>query len=79
MIVVASENGRVGIEAAMDILKAGGSAVDAVEAGIRLVEDNEEEHSVGRNSYPNLLGELELDAASGRWSLTKTHKQQASG
>ena len=25
------------------------------------------------------LGELELDAASGRWSLTKAHKQQASG
>ena len=62
MIVVASENGRVGIEASMDILRSGGSAVDAVEAGIRLVEDNEAEHSVGRNSYPNLLGELELDA-----------------
>lgn len=63
MIVVASENGRVGIQAAVDILKAGGSAIDAVEAGIRLVEDNEDEHSVGRNSYPNLLGDLELDAS----------------
>ena len=63
MIVVASANGDVGIQAAMDVLKSGGSAVDAVEAGIRLVEDNEKDHSVGRNSYPNILGDLELDAS----------------
>lgn len=63
MIVVASANGDVGIQAAIDVLKAGGTAVDAVEAGIRLVEDNMDDHSVGRNSYPNILGELELDAS----------------
>ena len=63
MIVVASSNGRVGIQAAMDVLKAGGTAVSAVEAGIRLVEANPEDHSVGYNSYPNILGELELDAS----------------
>ena len=38
MIVIASTNGLVGIEAAMNCLKEGGSALDAVEAGIRLVE-----------------------------------------
>ena len=63
MIVVASHNGDVGIEASIGVLKAGGTAVDAVEAGIRLVEENMNDHSVGRNSYPNILGELELDAS----------------
>lgn len=63
MIVVASANGDVGIEAAMDVLKAGGTAVDAVEAGIRLVEANPKDTSVGYNGYPNLLGQPELDAS----------------
>lgn len=63
MIVVASANGNVGIQEAVDILKAGGSALDAVEAGIRLVEANADDHSVGFNGYPNLLGQPELDAS----------------
>lgn len=62
MIVIASKNGSVGIHESMRVLKAGGSAVDAVEAGIRLVEANAEDHSVGYGGYPNLLGEVELDA-----------------
>ena len=63
MIVVASANGRVGIEAAMDVLRRGGTALDAVEVGTRLVEDNQEDHTVGRAGLPNLLGEVELDAS----------------
>lgn len=63
MIVVASSNGRVGIQAAVDILKQGGTAIEAVEAGIRLVEANPEDHTVGYNGYPNILGEAELDAS----------------
>ncbi len=63
MIVVASSNGRIGITAAIEILRQGGTAVDAVEAGIRLVEANPEDHTVGFNSYPNILGEVELDAS----------------
>jgi beta-aspartyl-peptidase (threonine type) len=63
MIVVASSNGRVGIQAAIDVLKSGGCALDAVEAGTRLVEANPEDHSVGYNSWPNILGELEVDAS----------------
>ncbi len=62
MIVVASSNGIVGLHEAMRILKAGGSAVDAVEVGIREVEANPDDHSVGHGGYPNLLGEVELDA-----------------
>lgn len=63
MIVIASKNGAVGIETAVDVLKNGGSALDAVEAGIRLVEANPDDHTVGYGGYPNLIGEVELDAS----------------
>lgn len=63
MIVVASENGKVGIAVAVDILRAGGSALDAVEAATRVVESNTDDHSVGVGGYPNILGEVELDAS----------------
>jgi len=63
MLVIASTNGSVGIGEAMRVLRAGGSALDAVEAGIRLVEDNPEDHTVGTSGLPNLLGEVELDAS----------------
>lgn len=63
MTVIASSNGQVGIQEAMRVLKDGGSAVDAVEAGIRPVESNPEDHTVGYSGLPNLLGEVELDAS----------------
>lgn len=63
MIVIASSNGRIGIQKSMDVLKAGGSAIDAVEAGIRLVEANPEDHTVGYSGFPNILGQVELDAS----------------
>jgi len=62
MIIIASNNGRAGINAAMDTLRAGGSTLDAVETGIRLVEANPDDHTVGYGGYPNLLGQVELDA-----------------
>jgi len=62
-IVIASANGIVGIEAAIDILRAGGSAMDAVVAGARLVEANPNDHTVGYSGLPNLLGDVELDAS----------------
>jgi len=62
MIVIASTNGIVGIEESMRILKAGGSAIDAVEAGIRLVEANPEDHTVAYGGLPNLVGQIEVDA-----------------
>ncbi len=63
MIIVASKNGRVGMAAAMTALKQGGSAVAAVEAGVRAVEENPAEHTVGYNGYPNMVGQVELDAS----------------
>jgi beta-aspartyl-peptidase (threonine type) len=62
-IVVASANGNVGIRQAVAVLRSGGSALDAVVAGIKPVEANPEDHSVGYSGLPNLLGEVELDAS----------------
>lgn len=63
MILVASTNAELGFADGMRILRAGGTALDAVEAVIRLVESNPEDHSVGYSGLPNILGEVELDAS----------------
>ncbi len=63
VIVVASSNGKVGIRQAMEVLRRGGSALDAVVAGIEPVESNPDDHSVGYSGLPNLIGEVELDAS----------------
>ncbi len=62
-IIVASENGHKGALAAMELLRQGGSALDAVELACRVVEDDPEEHSVGYGGLPNVLGQVELDAS----------------
>jgi beta-aspartyl-peptidase (threonine type) len=49
--------------AGIEILAAGGRALDAVEAVTRLVEDNPDDHTVGYGGYPNIDGDVELDAA----------------
>jgi L-asparaginase len=51
------------MQAAVAVLQAGGRALDAVEAGIRLVETASDVHSVGQDAWPNLLGQSELDAS----------------
>jgi beta-aspartyl-peptidase (threonine type) len=61
--LVASHNADVGMAAGTDILRGGGSALDAVEAVIRAVEDNPDDHTVGYGGYPNYDGEVELDAS----------------
>jgi isoaspartyl peptidase/L-asparaginase-like protein (Ntn-hydrolase superfamily) len=61
--MIASERGEVGLPAGMDLLRAGRSALDAVEAAVRLVEANEADHYVGVGGLPNLLGVVELDAS----------------
>ena len=63
MILVASSNGDVGMDAGWTVLAGGGSALDAVEAATREVERNASDHTVGLGGYPNLLGEVELDAS----------------
>jgi beta-aspartyl-peptidase (threonine type) len=61
-ILVASHNGAIAFPAAMEILRGGGTALDAVETAARLVEDNVEDNTVGTGGLPNLLGQVELDA-----------------
>lgn len=61
-IVICNEVGGVGVGSAARVLAEGGNALDAVEQGIRPVEADPEIHSVGRGGWPNLLGQVELDA-----------------
>ena len=51
------------VEKASQILAEGGSAVDAAEQGIHLVESDPKVDSVARGGWLNAKGELELDAA----------------
>ncbi len=60
MLIVSS--GRNGLLEAREALRAGGTALDAVEAGIRAVESDPTDHSVGYSGYPNIVGAVELDA-----------------
>jgi len=62
-IVVGSRNAAVGFPAAIRILRAGGSAVDAAIAAVKAVEDDVRDQGVGTGGIPNLLGEVELDAS----------------
>lgn len=52
---------RVAALAGWDVLQGGGSALDAVEAAVRVLEDDPT-YDAGRGSYFNLDGEVELDA-----------------
>ncbi|HKN96062.1 MAG TPA: N(4)-(beta-N-acetylglucosaminyl)-L-asparaginase [Pseudonocardiaceae bacterium] len=62
-VVIGSERSEIGLPAAMAILAAGGSALDAVEAGLRRCEDNVDDHYVGTGGLPNAQGVVELDAS----------------
>ena len=62
-MVVSTANGAVGIRDAMAVLRDGGSALDAVEAGTRRVELNARDHTVGLGGLPNIAGEVRVDAS----------------
>lgn len=62
-IVIASGNGLRAVEKAMEIIKGGGSCLDAVIAGVNINEDDPEDMSVGYGGLPNEEGEVELDAS----------------
>jgi len=61
-LVIASANGMLACKKAMELLKEGADPVDAVVAGINLVEDDPNDHSVGLGGLPNEDGVVELDA-----------------
>lgn len=63
VIIIASSNGDIGLKQGWDILKNGGTAIEAIEACTWPVEDNPLDNSVGYGGYPNVLGQVELDAS----------------
>jgi N4-(beta-N-acetylglucosaminyl)-L-asparaginase len=56
-------HGLAANEGAIKVLLAGGRALDAVEAGVRITESDPDIHSVGIGGYPNSEGVVQLDAA----------------
>lgn len=63
LVIIGSERSEAGIPAAMDILRRGGSALEAVERGLMICEDNLADHYVGTGGLPNARGIVELDAS----------------
>ena len=63
MILVTNNEGTVGAPTTARMLAEGAQALDAIEAGIRLIEADPSVRTVGRGGWPNLLGEMELDAS----------------
>ena len=61
--IIGTRNSGEFLYAGTEILRNGGSAIDAVEATTKLVEINPKDDSVGYGGIPNLLGEVELDAS----------------
>src|SRR5262245_66180287 len=62
MKVIASHNGLVAADKARELLLGGATPLDACVAGVKLVEDDPLEHSVGYGGIPNEDGIVELDA-----------------
>ena len=62
-IIIGSERSEAGLFEGARLLAEGASALDAVEAAIRLCEDNLSDHYVGTGGLPNARGEVELDAS----------------
>ncbi len=62
-IVISSANGLRASAKAMEMIQGGSDALDAVIAGVNLVEDDPHDHSVGLGGLPNEDGVVELDAS----------------
>ncbi|MCX6136614.1 MAG: isoaspartyl peptidase/L-asparaginase, partial [Ignavibacteriales bacterium] len=62
-VVIASGNGIRATEKAMELIRAGKDALDAVIAGVNIIEDDPDDMSVGLGGLPNADGIVELDAS----------------
>jgi L-asparaginase len=62
MILVANAEGAPGIKLAAEELAKNANGLDAIVAGISLVEKSTDVRSVGFGGWPNLAGEMEFDA-----------------
>ena len=61
-MVVSSANGLAATQKARDMIAAGADTLDAVVAGVNIVEDDPDDSSVGYGGLPNEEGVVELDA-----------------
>ncbi len=62
-VAIASANGREAVARAVEELTAGADTVDAVVAGVNLVEADPDDMSVGYGGLPNADGVVQLDAS----------------
>jgi beta-aspartyl-peptidase (threonine type) len=62
-VIIGSERSEAGLFEGARLLAEGATALDAVEAALRLCEDNVNDHYVGTGGLPNARGEVELDAS----------------
>ncbi|HLE33379.1 MAG TPA: isoaspartyl peptidase/L-asparaginase [Bacteroidota bacterium] len=62
-IVIASANGMMATAKAMELIQQGTDALDAVIAGVNIVEDDPNDNSVGYGGLPNEEGVVELDSS----------------
>ncbi len=62
-ISVASGNGVAAVSKAVEMMRGGGDTLDAVIAGVNIVELDPKDNSVGYGGLPNERGDVELDAS----------------
>jgi len=62
-VVIASANGDKAVERAYQLIMEGQDALDAVVAGVNIVEDDPNDNSVGYGGLPNADGIVELDSS----------------
>ena len=62
-VSIASANGLQVVTKAVEIMKSGGRTIDAVIAGVNIVEDDPNDMSVGYGGLPNEEGVVELDSS----------------
>ena len=61
-VVISSPNGLPATELAMSMIRDGSDPLDAVVAGVNIVEEDPNDHSVGYGGLPNEEGVVELDS-----------------
>ncbi len=62
-VIISSGNGLRSTSLAMEMVAGGANLLDAIVAGIKIVEDDPEDMSVGYGGLPNEEGVVELDAS----------------
>jgi len=62
-VAIASGNGLGAVERALNLINSGSDALDAIVAGVNLVEEDPEDMSVGYGGLPNADGVVQLDSS----------------